>query len=135
MTQNGPLNSPLEEDALARLLQTALDRAEVLAASLNGSPLVEPPVAIHSTRNQFRMTLKASGLTAADVSTEILTDQLLVKIRQSQKSKQEDDQVLTTRFSSSSWERSFKLEFTPTPSRVRLTVTSDDVTVTASRIA
>ena len=135
MTQSGSSDSNLEEEALARLLQTASDRSEALIASLRDAPPADLPVAIHSTRDQFRMTLKTSGLAESNVSTEIQADHLLVKIRQSQSNRENDDQVQTTRFSSSIWERSFKLNFTPTPSRINVTVSPDGVTVTASRVA
>lgn len=124
-----------EEDAIKRLLQAATDRTATIAAIHKEEPPADPPVALHSTRDRFRMTLNEPGLRAADVSTHIMADQLLVKIRRTEENRDDDEQFRQTRSWSSTWERSFRLEFTPTPSRVNVTVTPDGVTVTASRAA
>ena len=124
-----------EEDAIRRLLQAATERTKTIAATLKEEPEADPPVALQSTRDRFRMTLNAPGLRAADVSTHIMADQLLVKIRRDQQSREDDGDFRQTRSWSSTWERSFRLEFTPTPSRINVTVTPDGVTVTASRLA
>jgi HSP20 family molecular chaperone IbpA len=135
MEQKGWSAPEGEDDAIMHLLQAATDRTAAIAATLKEATEADPPVALHSTSDRFQMTLNEPGLRAADVSTHIVADQLLVKIRRTQESREDDEQFRQTRSWSSTWERSFRLEFTPTPSKVNVTVTPDGVTVTASRAA
>jgi HSP20 family molecular chaperone IbpA len=120
-----------QEDALSRLHRAATERTASLAATVGDAPPTEPQMAVKSTPDLFRLTVKVPGLKASQVSTEILADELVVRIRQTVEGWREDDDMREVLASSSSWERSFKLAFTPKPSTVRVQVAVDGVTVTA----